>query len=611
MLCISVLHSKAQNWQTVPANDTVHYVVNDTLSLLSGQLRVIWIDSSSANGNNTKHYFYPSLRPTSSNSMCLDTIGATWMGKHYIREQQGDEYYFNLNGDTISIKTMAGFNETWTLFKNAGDTIFQAQIIAMDTTLVDGVLDSMKRISIQAYYNGLPIADIHNNQIILSKEHGFLRSLEWCYFGIYQSSYPYPKMEKAHNRLPAEITSRNLNADISKFQVGNEWIMEMHNDVYDIHGTDFVSNILKIVVHDSIVSIIPVANGINAEIFKRQRIISVQNWDPLIVTDDTASFWVTFNIDTTLPDYRYSLKQVLPEYNLFELQSLIQFQNQSNLFTKIDYTVNFGCNGKLILNGSYTSTPPWLTASSFGDTCFILQLLGNDIPVPLVKIYEESSGLYYSRDAGPAYLQVFNQTNYSNINGCTSGAKYNILLPADVFQLQTAIRRENHIHLEWITRNEKNVSRFEIQRKIQNANFETVGEIKSLGDNTLTNEYMYHDPLSIEMKGKELQYRIRMIDHDGKAIYSNVIHLNTEVSNDIRVYPIPFKDYIQLDGLSKDMEYKIEITDLAGRVLHVLNATPNLNGIILIQDLRALAYGMYILNLKNDESVLLSTKISK
>jgi hypothetical protein len=35
-----------QNWQTVPANDTNWFVVNETPLLEEGQLRVVWLDSS-------------------------------------------------------------------------------------------------------------------------------------------------------------------------------------------------------------------------------------------------------------------------------------------------------------------------------------------------------------------------------------------------------------------------------------------------------------------------------------------------------------------------------------------------------------------------------------
>lgn len=604
-----------QNWQTVNTSDTTHYVVNDTIGALTGKLRVIWIDSSKVNGSYTTHYFYPSIRPKQMGLnlnpfMCLDTAGATWMGKTFVRTQDGDELYFNLNSDTIRLKTRATINESWTLFKTAGDTLFQAQVIALDTLSVDGQSDSIKQISIQAYYNNLPIGDLHNNQIILSKEHGFLRTMEWCYFGIYQSGYPYPKMEQAHNRLPEEMTTRNLNSDISKYEVGNEWIQVERTDNMDWSGTFIIYNIAKHSIHDSVISKNQVTNGYQIEFYRRERNTAVINNTTLEVSDDTISYIHSLILDTINSIQPLTLSNFLPEYNRFVMPDLVRFADTINSFMPVDYFIEYGCNSKVGLRGEWLNTAGGLFPMS--DSCFLINYpLGNDVPVWLQNIYLEGFGVYYSKGGNLSYIQELVYHNYSNINGCTSGAKYNILLPADVLQLQTVIQRENHIHLEWFTRNEVNVSRFEIQRKLTNGNFNKVGEIKSIGDNALTNEYKYQDPITTQMQGKELQYRIKMIDHDGKAMYSNVIHLNTYKSNDIRVYPNPFKDYIQLDGLSIDMEYQIEITDLAGRVLHLLTATANSNGNILIQDLQTLAAGMYILNLKNDESVLLSAKISK
>jgi hypothetical protein len=125
MVCISVLYSKAQNWQTVPANDTNWFVINNTPNNQSGRLRVAWLDSSQTDGSISTNYFYPALRMNSTG--CLDTAGASWLGKKYTRNQiTGEEYYFNFIGDTLTIKTWSQLGETWLMTTDTNSVAFQA-----------------------------------------------------------------------------------------------------------------------------------------------------------------------------------------------------------------------------------------------------------------------------------------------------------------------------------------------------------------------------------------------------------------------------------------------------------------------------------------------------
>jgi hypothetical protein len=540
--------------------------------------------------------------------MCLDTNGATWMGKQYIREQQGDEYYFNLNGDTILIKTMAGLNETWTLYKNAGDTLFQAQIIAIDTTLVDGVLDSIKRISIQAYYNGLPIADIHNNQIILSKEHGFLRSLEWCYFGLYTYYSPYYKKEQGHNRLPAEISNRNLNIDASKYNIGNEWIFEKRHDNYDMSGTEFHMNLFKHTTHDSVMNKIQVMNGYNVEIFRRERFTQAINTFPIVVTDDTLTYTTNLFIDTTISSQQFTLKEILPEYNLFVMPDLIRFKDETNLFDLVEYSVSYGCDGKLILSGTSSSEPG--SVVYFNDSCFQIQFpLGNDIPIPLERIYIEGQGKVYSKEANVAYIQWFSLYTYYNINGCSSGAKYNIILPADAFELQAILQNQNQVKLFWQTVNEHNVSHFEIERSTDGSHFFTILQKASQGENVNTNSYIIYDDIT-SIKST-IYYRVKMVDIDGKSSISNTVNVKINSKEVPKVFPTIFSTKITVEGLRKDNAYTIQLVDIYGKIVYHSIQESNSTGQISLAQFDNLAIGNYILTCHDEVGNVVREKVLK
>jgi hypothetical protein len=127
----------------------------------------------------------------------------------------------------------------------------------------------------------------------------------------------------------------------------------------------------------------------------------------------------------------------------------------------------------------------------------------------------------------------------------------------------------------------------------------------------LTNEYSFQDPITTQMQDKELQYRIKMIDLDGKAMYSNVIYLNTKVSNVVRVYPIPFKDYLQLDGLSMDTEYQFELVDMTGRLMFKSMLRTAKDGHVTLHELDVLKNGSYILFLSSEKQPKIHYRILK
>jgi hypothetical protein len=124
-----VLNINAQNWQSVPANDTNWFVINNAPNNQSGRLRVAWLDSSQIVGPISTNYFYPALRMNSSG--CLDTAGASWLGKKYTRNQvTGEEQYYNLFNDTIVLKTKSPLNDTWVMVSDTSGIDIVATVIS-------------------------------------------------------------------------------------------------------------------------------------------------------------------------------------------------------------------------------------------------------------------------------------------------------------------------------------------------------------------------------------------------------------------------------------------------------------------------------------------------
>src|SRR5215217_9581068 len=119
LFLFSIPNADAQRWKTVPIADTSYFAAGDhSAGLLfatdSNYLRTVFIREALASGNDTSYYFFHNLRTPNINA-CVDTAAPAWLGSHFIRKENGTEYYFNSFNDTITIRTDAPLNSSWTL----------------------------------------------------------------------------------------------------------------------------------------------------------------------------------------------------------------------------------------------------------------------------------------------------------------------------------------------------------------------------------------------------------------------------------------------------------------------------------------------------------------
>lgn len=125
---------------------------------------------------------------------------------------------------------------------------------------------------------------------------------------------------------------------------------------------------------------------------------------------------------------------------------------------------------------------------------------------------------------------------------------------------------ENFVLLSWQTMSEQNNEKFVVQRSIDGASFETLGEVQGAGDSSNPLDYAFKD--SSPSKGINY-YRLVQIDFDGKTSTSSTIAVDADgLSAKWILYPNPSSDYvnIQIDD-SKVLEngFRLWLYDLAGR----------------------------------------------
>jgi hypothetical protein len=106
-------------------------------------------------------------------------------------------------------------------------------------------------------------------------------------------------------------------------------------------------------------------------------------------------------------------------------------------------------------------------------------------------------------------------------------------------------------------------------------------------------------------------YRIKLTDVDGKIAYSNTISiLSNEESEEINIYPIPFKDQLTFSLYSKEStNYQIELYDMNGRkLMSTLTETVQGEFKYILSDLDTLSDGIYFVGIKNLETNQLTNK---
>ncbi len=261
LLLLSILlitKSNAQNWNTTPTAVKNYFTANSILKYIA-------IDSIKANNSSDSVYhFYATYRDSSlitNNAKCIDANAAAWMGKlKYRNENTGIELFFNYKEDTITIHTAAPLGSSWTLCADTGLHTTVATVTAVDTLTIDGVIDSIKEISVQHYINSAIAGAYYNTyKIVLSKNNGWLSIVDLYSFsaapkfinnlplyGVVNSSALFNRISKNN----VNVLQANVDLD-AKFTTGNEW-------QYYIEFKDSGNNFLYI--QDSIITAIPLGN---------------------------------------------------------------------------------------------------------------------------------------------------------------------------------------------------------------------------------------------------------------------------------------------------------------------------------------------------------------
>lgn len=121
----------------------------------------------------------------------------------------------------------------------------------------------------------------------------------------------------------------------------------------------------------------------------------------------------------------------------------------------------------------------------------------------------------------------------------------------------------NNVLLSWEAQQYLQNEVFEIQKSIDGLNFESIAELTA----TIVNSYNYKDE-TIHLSPPLLWYRIKVRAANGKISYSSIQLIKTKAVADIRLWPNPVNNYLQiLVPQSSMQEAEITVMNYNGSVI--------------------------------------------
>jgi hypothetical protein len=213
-------------------------------------------------------------------------------------------------------------------------------------------------------------------------------------------------------------------------------------------------------------------------------------------------------------------------------------------------TGTFGPEDSLAANGSYATQ----ISNGFN------QFVRTNIP------YEPFS---YTKPSSDRNLWVLVQTN-----GYTNKAMGYLLNSCAPLQIIISDFQGNYqngkVHLSWQLEGDELPTSVELQRRREGESFMTISgssefELQNYTSRqNLQTAYTYNDPVSNTKS--TWYYRLKIVGTKN-TYYSNIIAVNTDMQNQILIYPNPSAGNIQLQLPEDSMGIDITITDAMGRII--------------------------------------------
>jgi len=137
----------------------------------------------------------------------------------------------------------------------------------------------------------------------------------------------------------------------------------------------------------------------------------------------------------------------------------------------------------------------------------------------------------------------------------------------------TGKNQEGKNQLKFLVASEEENDHFLIEKSVDGSNFERVGTVTSIGNHTTATTYFFIDE---DLKAAAYYYRLSWIDISGKQeTAEQLVYLKENALEEIRTYPNPVQDYLEIEGLNKEEVFEYFLYDSSGKLLQEGKQVPS------------------------------------
>jgi hypothetical protein len=163
----------------------------------------------------------------------------------------------------------------------------------------------------------------------------------------------------------------------------------------------------------------------------------------------------------------------------------------------------------------------------------------------------------------------------------------------------SASKQNSVVQLSWSTANEQNMASFEIEKSSNGRSFILLGSVKAAGNSSVERSYAYTDAKPFTT---DAYYRLKSVDADGKATYSQVAVVKMNSAAKLDVYPNPVKEVLQLQTNATG-KLAAAIYNSAGLLMKKITLNASSGITTLPVDVSTFGKGLYLLQVQSAEGV--------
>jgi hypothetical protein len=293
------------------------------------------------------------------------------------------------------------------------------------------------------------------------------------------------------------------------------------------------------------------------------------NWNP----NGGVSIWLGTNGTPPAVCDNCLIQLVGP--GIIHLNTSVLMKNNSSLVVGPGVTLEIDNS-----NGSDVTTANSIIMSDATNSTLVLQDVSSKVDATpagtydgVFVRYDETTPFGYQKEFGNA-PSFFVGTAIPDKNGAEHGTtdlgpstlnSMGNILPI-ILSNFSAVLNDGAVDLSWTTASEANSDHFAVQRSTNaGSSWSVIGTVAAAGNSSGTLNYTYTDNKPAQGTS---EYRLQLVDKDGKYTYSEVKSIRTGIVTSVSVYPNPARDFVNVTlGGNAGESMLIRLFNQSGQVL--------------------------------------------